>query len=281
MKPSKGRANLQKMRPAFSFYARAAAWYAVAMKRSAYSFLILLASLSVISVWPSAMAQDTPQSPPPPRVIYAPFDDSYNYAAGPLYRQMIVTAMTRRPADFNFTQFRSLYAQYAHYEPLAALTQNMMLDKAFYIIQEKDDAKREKMLLDYRLLVQRHLANIDIVSQALALARQDARFGDPELYAWLRRGLLDSVLHSGNGQTLATAYEIIALGEETALLSALGVRVIQSLNRESGMVAYNIYDVEVLRDGSKRSIFTNITIPMNTLQARQRDSALSVDIRSR
>jgi hypothetical protein len=213
--------------------------------------------------------------------MYAPFDDSYNYAAGPLYRQMIVDAVKHRPADFNFTQFRSLYAQYAYYEPLAALTQNMMLDKAFYIIQEKDEAKREKMLLDYRLLVQRHLANIDIVAQALALARQDPRFGDPELYAWLRQGLLDSVMRSGNGQTLTSAYEIISLGEETALLNALGVRVVQTLNRESGMMAYNIYDVELLRDGSKRSIFTNITIPMNTLTARQRDRALSVDIRSR
>jgi hypothetical protein len=250
--------------------------------RVVFYFLFLFSCVAVLllALAAPARAQDTEQASQPP-AVFNPSNNYYNYAAGPYYRQMVMQALATRPSNFDFTAFRSLYAQYADYDPLSAFTKNFLLDKAFFITQEKNKAKREQMLADYGDMVVRHLGNIDIVNQALSLARQDARFGDPSFYEWLQAGLLRSILGSGSGESLTRAYEITSMGEETALLNALQVRVLQTLTRESGGVYYNIHDVQAYDTGAKRSIFTNISIPMTTLTARRETEGLAVDIRTR
>lgn len=238
----------------------------------AFLFRIFMALCIVLLMFDLARAQDNSPLPKPSAF--------YDYAAGPLYMNMARQALNERPADFDFGKFRALYTQSPAYDPAGDVTRNFLLDKAYYIRGEKDESKRRAMLDRYADMVITHLANIDIVNQALALSRDDPRFGDPSFYEWMRGGLLSSVLNSGNGDNLFNAYVIVAMGEETLLLNALGVRVLKTVSRESAGTYYNIHDVQAYDTGEKRSIFTNISIPMRFLDQQHKTTRVyAVEIR--
>lgn len=222
--------------------------------------MVLLIALTV-----PAAAQDTAQS----RRI--PIDRSalrqLDVTALPFYRHMAETAIRQRPDSFDFTAFRGHYSGTPQYDPLAESITNLMIRLSFEIKDKKDSAGSQKLLQDYANLVGDHLANIDVVTLAETLARDDVRFGDPEFYLWLRRGIMKSVLQSGDGKTLARAYDVITAGEETRLIAALGIQNPVRAERESAGLFYTIVDYADQKTGAKRSVFINTSVPKSFLLA--------------
>jgi hypothetical protein len=123
-----------------------------------------------------------------------------------------------------------------------------------------------------------HLANIDVVTMAYLLSHDDKRFGSPKFFEWMRKGLLQSVTYSGHGTSLKDAYDIITIGEETALLNYLGVRVVNTIAAESGAVYYNMHDVEDPKLDETYTVFVNTTKAMQYLdrKAREKDIEFSI-----
>ena len=113
------------------------------------------------------------------------------------------------------------------------------------------------------------LANIDVVSQAIVLAKDDKRFGDPNFFRWMRAGLLQSVLDSGDGVNLFRAYDVVTLGEDTALIGALHVKSIKIETRESGGDYYNLHTVTDADHTGPYTIFVDTTKPMTFLTAQK------------
>ncbi len=74
--------------------------------------------------------------------------------------------------------------------------------------------------------------------------------------------LLDSILNRGDGQSMATAYQVISVQEEYAVLRVLGVTPVrQSLHRSEGH-SYDVYAVRDVRSGEGMQVFFNVDIPM-------------------
>ncbi len=74
--------------------------------------------------------------------------------------------------------------------------------------------------------------------------------------------LLDSILNWGDGQTAATAYKVISIQEEYAVLRVLGVTPArQSLHRADGH-SYDVFSVKDDRSGEDMQVFFNVDIPM-------------------
>ncbi len=74
--------------------------------------------------------------------------------------------------------------------------------------------------------------------------------------------LLDSILNWGDGQTAATAYKVISIQEEYAVLRVLGVTPVrQSLQRADGH-SYDVFSVKDDRSGEDMQVFFNVDIPM-------------------
>lgn len=74
--------------------------------------------------------------------------------------------------------------------------------------------------------------------------------------------LLDSILNWGDGQSAATAYKVISVQEEYAVLRVLGVTPVrQSLHRADGH-SYDVFAVKDARSGEDMQVFFNVDIPM-------------------
>jgi hypothetical protein len=168
-----------------------------------------------------------------------------------------------------------------HYDPVADDTRRKMLNLAYKIENEKDEAKIKEALDSYTQLVIAHLGNMKIVLQAQALARQDKRFGDPAFFQQVHAGLLRNVMLSGDGSTLLEAYHVITPEEEVALLAALRIKVLQTHYAHSGIVYYNMHDYIDEKKNTSRSIFVNVTRPMKHLDLQRRDNAIIYNIPKR
>ncbi len=215
-----------------------------------------------------ALAQERREYIPPP------LDYSADYTLGPQYRAMVRLAMARAP-EFNFMSFRSRYAMQPDYDPVGQAASADLLKRA-YDVQSAPEPNHEAERA-YSEWLSAHLANLDVVTQALSLSRQDPRFGDLKMLMWMREGILRSVLQSGDGLSLASAYDVVTIGEETALLQVLGYNVLATQTLQSSTTFYNVHTVIDDKTQSLRSIFVNVTTPMRRLQSQQQENRFSLD----
>lgn len=194
----------------------------------------------------------------------------YAYTSQPKYERMAREALARKPAYFDFMTFRSLYANTRQYDPISEETIEKMHKLAFAAVNGKNPEDRDRALSGYQFLIADHLANVGVISQALAYARQDKRFGNVNFFRWMQSGLMQSVMNSREGRTLKDAYAIVTFPEETVLLSQIGVRLIQINPRKEGFTYYNMNDVEDLRTGQRWTVFVNTNFPMGFLERKQK-----------
>ncbi len=204
---------------------------------------------------------------------------STDYVSQPMYDKLVRQAIKARSSEFEFGLFRSLYPQTRQYDPIGEDTGHAIVGLAYEIENATDPEKRKAALGEYRLLVAEHLANIDVVSQALSLSRSNKIYGDPSFFEWMRAGLLREVLGSGTGENLNLAYDAITLGEETALLAALRLQVLQTDARHSGRLWYNMHLVKDAKSPEPYWIFVDVTPPMNALEAQKNNQTQPFSLR--
>lgn len=206
---------------------------------------------------------------------------SNNFQARPYYNKMVRDALKNKPPRFDFMQFRIFYSQTPQYDPISTVALDQLNNYAYIVMNDPDPERVKSAILAYQTVVSNHLANLDVVLQAISLAKQDKRFGKPDFFIWMRDGIMKSVEISGSGHSLKQAYDVITMQEETMLLRRLGLRPVESLQRQSGLIYYNMHDVEDPATGKKRTVFINTSIPMRVLEARQKnaDKNFTLDIR--
>ncbi len=194
-----------------------------------------------------------------------------NYAAVPYYEMLVRQALAEKPDNFPFAMFRGYYAMTRQYDPVGEDTLRAMLALSQKAGNDPDPQKRREAFERYGELLAGHLANIEIVNTALALGLDDKRFGDPEFLQWMRAGLLQNILHSGDGSSLMKAYDAVTMGEEVALMQELRLRVLKTESAESGGVYYNMHQVKDRETGQERWIFVDVTRPLDFLERRKRE----------
>lgn len=204
-----------------------------------------------------------------------------DFQARPYYNQMVRDALRNKPSRFDFMKFRIFYSQTPQYDPISTTALDQMNDYAYIVMNDSDPERVKSAILAYQTVVSNHLANLDVVLQAISLSKQDKRFGNPAFFQWMRDGLMKSVVISGSGYSLQQAYDVITMQEETMLLRRLGFRPTESVQRKEGIIFYNMHTVMDPKTGKERTIFVNTSIPMRVLEMREKNTSknLTLDIR--
>lgn len=196
---------------------------------------------------------------------------SYSYRADPQYEHMVRQLIEHIPQTFNFGQFRTVYARTSFYDPIGEISRDALLEQAF-IVQTSDDITKIKAALkSYHKLLNTHLANMNVLLQAIALSRDDKRLGNTQWLIKIKKGLLDNILSTGDGKTLKTAYDVITLGEEDMLLAYLGFDVQETEYKNQHMLRYNIHighfiDYPDPKRPEGIPLFVNISIPIRHIE---------------
>lgn len=172
---------------------------------------------------------------------------------------------------FDFAGLRSFYSQSEYYDPLAEETLQTLQGLVDEIAITTDDPKKTTALfMAYNQLVGQHLANFDVIEFALGLAVDDGRFGNPDYFRWIMRGLTDSIVANQDGLSVARAYRIITLGEEQAVFDAIDFKVTSKNIQHSGYMYYGIYDGIHTLNGAKEIVFVDLSVPLKFLYAQNK-----------
>jgi hypothetical protein len=207
--------------------------------------------------------------------------ESSDYLSQPMYNTLVHQAIRTRSREFEFGTLRSLYTRTAQYDPLGDTTIQKIANLTFVIENNSDPQKRKEAIDEYGDLVAAHLANIDVVSQALMLSRENKIYGDPAFYEWVQTGLLRNLISSGSGKTLNSAYDAITLGEESQLINILKIQVLQTDSRHSGALWYNMHLVKDSAHAEPYWMFVNVTIPLRFLEDQKKKQGKSFNLRNR
>ena len=201
------------------------------------------------------------------------------FYANPKYNSMVRIARASMPDNFRFTEFRRFYAETRQYDPVGETIVKELMALAYAAETQEDESEAQKAFAAYRDFVDDHLAHLQVVMYALSFAKKDARYGDVQFLTWLRNGLINDVMISGDGNTLRGAYDVITFYEETALLGNLGVKVLETLSRAEGYYRYNMHEVEDLKTGRVYTVFVNTTFPVKFLETLDSSQEKRFDLR--
>jgi uncharacterized protein DUF4919 len=163
----------------------------------------------------------------------------------------LIARIKKSDESVDFAKARMLYAGLSSYSPYGSSKKKEMFE-AF----SAGDNKKALQIAD-RELGQNYL-NVD--AHMVAMMAAD-KLGDNTGFAhhkYVAKGILQSIQESGDGKAPETAYKVISVDEEYALLRVLGFKVRQqSLNHIGG----HAFDVLVALDpdtSSEQKIFFNI-----------------------
>lgn len=195
--------------------------------------------------------------------------ENYSVVALPNYEEMASHALGDKPiSDVDFNGLRGFYTQVRHYDPLGFDTIEHM-KKLASMASKPDDNRKYAAQIAYNAMLEKHVGNIDVVSNAIYLAERHPGFGNVYRLQKIEEGLIQSIIRSGPGTSLAQAYDILTLGEETALLRALNYDVIDKKMQKKGGTFYGIYTVQSRTDGQQREIFIDMTEPLKFMEKQE------------
>ncbi len=158
----------------------------------------------------------------------------------------------------DFTRLRRLYAESPEHRPYPDADERAMFEAA-------SSGDLPTALTLARAILDRNYMNIGAHFAADAACRATGDAACAAHHYYVARGMLDSIVASGDGQTPTTAYVVVSRGEEMAIAQVLGVTVREQtlLRSPEG----HAIDVLTGRDstGSDRQVFFNVDLLLATL----------------
>jgi hypothetical protein len=153
----------------------------------------------------------------------------------------LIARVKKDDASVDFSHLRSLYTELDSYGPLSPDAREMVT-----ALQEGDYKKALKQVDE--ILAENYL---DTHAHYVGMIAAD-KLGDTSRSAhhrYVEKGILDSILRSGDGKTPDTAYKVIFISEEYALLRSLGLE-----SQQQDLIETNGHTFDVLsasKPGSK------------------------------
>lgn len=103
-------------------------------------------------------------------------------------------------------------------------------------------------------------ADIDAHYVAFAANRALNNTEQADFHKWAFQGLIDSIMHSGDGKSMATAYEVVEVHEEYVVLRYLGLMPGEQSLLNQGAHSYDKMVAVDPRTNEKVQLFFNIDI---------------------
>jgi len=177
------------------------------------------------------------------------------------YRELLLSAM-QNPEVADFRALRLAYAEspgYDPYDPPADVEESVSRALTEGDVQGAVQAIRRELEADY----------LDIVTHSMA-ALAYKRAGDDANAAFhmtFASGLVQSILDSGDGLSFSTAFVVIDVGEEYAVLRVLRLQPLAQSLHADGQHQFDVIECVNSETGKKLEIFFNVDIPMRYLQS--------------
>ncbi len=104
--------------------------------------------------------------------------------------------------------------------------------------------------------------NIDAHLGTALCHKRDGNAERERLSLAVFRGLVISVLKSGDGKSPATAYVVISVDEEYAAMQALGVKLERQLLVQEGGSSFDLIEAKKLDSGAPVTLYFNVDRPL-------------------
>ncbi|HYB62673.1 MAG TPA: DUF4919 domain-containing protein [Methylomirabilota bacterium] len=164
--------------------------------------------------------------------------------AGPTYEEM-VAKLKQGDLSVDFTDLRMKYAASPQYQPEEGSEEVNTMYQALDIANS---------------VLEKQYVNIDahmVASVAYAGLNNGAM---AKLHHDIAAGLLRSILGSGNGANVETAYKVISVAEEYALMRAMGWRPQKQSYLHQGARSYDEMEMLDTKDNSTLTVYFDTTL---------------------
>ena len=183
----------------------------------------------------------------------------------PTYEELVARAKTG-DANLDYLALRNAYAESPHYDPYGSKLGELQ-SEMFQAYRRGDCAavlaKAESIFAANFVHVDAHL----LAGLCHGKLGNEAAMRSERQIA---RGLIDSILQSGDGKSEGTAFVVIEVAEEYSLLRALGLRPSnQALIHAQGH-SYDRFDTQSNATGQEVVVFFNIDRPLAVLERELR-----------
>lgn len=223
--------------------------------------ILLYAFLFCIFYGSGAYAQDSTQSYMAAKPHFL-IERQYNNKR--VYKKLAIQARNYdKRNEFPFSQLVYAYAAGPDYDPYGKDTIDMLYKLAYEIENQEDPDILEKKFLQFNTIVNNHLGNLGIVNAVISLTRQNKTLCDIKFLEWIKGGLIERLLRSGDGYNIATAYQIVSMEEETLLLLKRNLELIGREYFSTGTQFYHIYRTIGRKTGDPVKLYTNLGLVMS------------------
>ncbi|HEY0510465.1 MAG TPA: DUF4919 domain-containing protein [Thermoanaerobaculia bacterium] len=171
----------------------------------------------------------------------------------PTYESLLERAKRQDPG-VDFTALRMAYFE----APKHGTTDSDLRKAMFSALGEKN--------YDQALAIAGQILNVNyldidahLISALVSKKKNDLE--RQKLHDFVGKGLTQSILRSGDGKTLDTAYVVISVDEEYSLLRVLGLRMGGQTLLNAGAHHYDQMDVSDPKTGQKLTVYFNIDKP--------------------
>ncbi len=193
-------------------------------------------------------------------------DYPYHFMAWPYYKAQAKKALTHQiGSDVNFGQLRQFYTQIRYYDPTAEKTLIYLDALKDTIAETAEPSIRQDLINEFKIILLQQCANIDVMRYAYSLSKEVDYLPAPKRFLWIIQGITTALINSGNGLSFASAYKIISLGEESALIMSLRFKALQKISEQSSVAFYTIYQGIDLNTGRDKVFFVDSTAPLTFL----------------
>jgi hypothetical protein len=172
--------------------------------------------------------------------------------------QALLERVKKSDASVDFAKMRQLQTRLDDYSPYGDSE-----DHPFTLLKagnvEGAQALADRMLAQNYLDLEAHFAAAEIAEK-----RKDEKAAAHHRY--VIQGVLDSILKSGDGKSTQTAYVVVNISEEYALMGHLGLRVAgQSLINDDNGHSYDLLQGVDAEGKPAREVYFNIDALMGAL----------------
>ncbi|MCE1246241.1 MAG: DUF4919 domain-containing protein [Firmicutes bacterium] len=164
--------------------------------------------------------------------------------------------------NLDFTEMRMAFAKTSFYDPYNTnrITKDMW--DLFKAKKFREAADKANIVLSSNYL------DVDAHFICFISYKQLGDTANSKHHYLIFRGILNSIMKSGDGTTPATAFKVISVPEEYSLLNALGMKLVkQSLIEQNGK-RFDKMEVTHSQSGDSRTIYFNIDIPFSWLEKK-------------
>lgn len=159
----------------------------------------------------------------------------------------------------DFAALRLSYTKTAEYSPYRDVNEKKEM------IEALNKREFEKALGFAHSVLEKNYLDMDAHFVSRTAYKETNNTEKQNYHSFVLKGLLDSIYHSGNGQTPETAFTVITTAEEYFFLRVYGYTVAKSSLMQLNGHHYDKMDTEERKTGARAVFYFNVDMPYTWL----------------